>query len=130
MPEFMRAFLATGFAAWMLVAAPGGSAIAAASFLYALFLILRTLLFGVDVAGYASIMVAVLFMGGINLMTLGIIGEYLGRTYTEVKRRPLYIVRDAIGFDDINISTQTDESPWTRKSTSAWPRTKMRIGGS
>jgi len=107
-----------------------GSAIAAASFLYALFLILRTLLFGVDVAGYASIMVAVLFMGGINLMTLGIIGEYLGRTYTEVKQRPLYIVRDTIGFDDAHISTQTDKLPWIRKSTRAWPRTKMRIGGS
>jgi len=109
-----------------------GGVIAALSFAYALFLILRTLVFGADVPGYASIMVAVLFMGGINLTTLGIIGEYLGRTYTEVKRRPLYIVRDAIGFADPEADALTDrqESTWTRKSTPAWPPMKTSIGGS
>jgi glycosyltransferase involved in cell wall biosynthesis len=75
-----------------------GGAIAAASFAYALFLIVHTLILGADVPGYASLMVAVLFMGGINLMTLGILGEYIGRTYTEAKRRPLYLVRERIGF--------------------------------
>ena len=70
------------------------------SLLYASFLILRTLIFGVDVAGYASLMVAVLFFGGIQLITLGVIGEYLGRVYEEVKRRPLYFVRDSHGFKD------------------------------
>jgi hypothetical protein len=55
---------------------------------------------GVDVPGYASIMVAVLFMGGLNLMTLGILGEYVGRIYTEAKQRPLYMVRERIGFDE------------------------------
>jgi len=75
-----------------------GGVIAAASFAYALFLIVHTLILGADVPGYASLMVAVLFMGGINLMTLGILGEYIGRTYTEAKRRPLYLVRERIGF--------------------------------
>jgi polyisoprenyl-phosphate glycosyltransferase len=68
------------------------------SFLYASFLILRTLIFGVDVPGYASLMVAILFLGGVQLITLGIIGEYLARIYEETKGRPLYLVRDSYGF--------------------------------
>ena len=68
------------------------------SLLYALYLIVRTLILGIDVPGYASLMVAVLFFGGIQLITLGIIGEYLGRVYEEVKRRPLYFVRESYGF--------------------------------
>ena len=75
-----------------------GAVIASTAFAYALYLIVRTMLMGVDVPGYASLMVAVLFMGGINLMSLGVLGEYLCRAYTEVKRRPLYLVRERIGF--------------------------------
>ena len=48
--------------------------------------------------GWASLFVAVLFMGGVQLLSLGIIGEYLGRIYTEVKRRPLYAVQERLGF--------------------------------
>lgn len=66
--------------------------------IYASFLILRTLIYGVDLPGYASIMVGVLFLGGIQLITLGVIGEYLGRVYEEVKGRPLYLVRDLYGI--------------------------------
>jgi glycosyltransferase involved in cell wall biosynthesis len=55
-------------------------------------LILRTLLFGNPVAGYPSLMAVVLFLGGTQLVTLGIIGEYLGRVFNETKRRPLYLV--------------------------------------
>ncbi len=68
------------------------------SLLYASFLIIRTLIFGIDVPGYASLMVAVLFFGGVQLITLGVIGEYLGRVYEEVKGRPLYLVRESYGF--------------------------------
>ncbi|MGB3652265.1 MAG: glycosyltransferase family 2 protein [Rivularia sp. (in: cyanobacteria)] len=71
------------------------------SLLYASFLIVRTLLFGTDVPGYASLMVAMLFLGGIQLLTLGIIGEYLGRVYEEVKGRPLYFVRESYGFNEM-----------------------------
>jgi glycosyltransferase involved in cell wall biosynthesis len=67
---------------------------------YALFLIFRTIMMGVDVPGYASLMVVVLFLGGINLLTLGIFGEYLGRIYMEAKGRPLYLVRERHGFDE------------------------------
>lgn len=76
-----------------------GAMIAFFSFLYAVILIARTLIYGSDVPGYASLMVAVLFLGGLQLLTLGIIGEYLGRTYQEVKARPIYLVRETFGFD-------------------------------
>lgn len=67
---------------------------AVAAFLLALHILIRTLIFGVDVPGYASIIVAIAFFGGLQLTGIGIIGEYLGRTYMESKRRPLYIIRD------------------------------------
>lgn len=76
-----------------------GLAIALPAVFYATYLILRTLIFGIDVPGYASLMVAVLFFGGVQLVTLGVIGEYLGRIYQEVKGRPLYFVRDIYGFE-------------------------------
>jgi glycosyltransferase involved in cell wall biosynthesis len=76
-----------------------GLSISLMSLLYASFLIIRTLLFGIDVPGYASLMVTVLFLGGVQLITLGIIGEYLGRVYEEVKGRPLYFVRESYGFE-------------------------------
>lgn len=66
---------------------------------YMSFIIGRTLLVGVDVPGYASIVVMILFFSGVQLIGLGIIGEYLTRVLLEVKQRPLYLVRDAIGFD-------------------------------
>lgn len=77
-----------------------GFIIAFISLVYASFLMIRTIILGIDVPGYASLMVAVLFLGGIQLLTLGIIGEYIGRVYEEVKGRPLYLVRDCYGFEN------------------------------
>jgi glycosyltransferase involved in cell wall biosynthesis len=76
-----------------------GLLIASLSFLYASLLIIRTWVYGIDLPGYASLMVVVLFLGGIQLITLGILGEYLGRIYDETKQRPLYIVRDYFGIN-------------------------------
>ena len=55
-------------------------------------IVLRTLLFGNPVPGYPSLMVVVLFLGGAQLVTLGVVGEYLGRVFNETKQRPLYLV--------------------------------------
>lgn len=59
--------------------------------------------------GWASLFVAVLFMGGVQLVSLGIIGEYLGRIYTEVKRRPLYVVQERLGFADKTAKPKREE---------------------
>jgi len=76
-----------------------GLTISLLAFIYASFLVLRTLILGIDVPGYASLMVAMLFLGGMQLVTLGVLGEYIGRIYEEVKGRPLYLVRNCYGFD-------------------------------
>ena len=76
-----------------------GLIISVIAFIYASFLVIRTLILGIDVPGYASLMVAILFLGGVQLVSLGIIGEYLGRVYEEVKQRPLYLVREFYGGD-------------------------------
>lgn len=74
-----------------------GAVVALLSFLYATFIIVRTLLLGVDVPGYASLLTVVLFLGGLQLLSLGILGEYVGRIYTETKGRPVYLVRSVSG---------------------------------
>jgi glycosyltransferase involved in cell wall biosynthesis len=63
------------------------------SFIYGIYITLSTLCYGNEVAGYPSLMVTVLFLGGIQLMALGVIGEYMGRVYEESKQRPVYVVR-------------------------------------
>ena len=70
-----------------------GMVIAAFSFFYGSFILLRTLILGTDVPGYASLIVAVMFFGGINLLSIGVLGEYVGRIFMETKQRPLYVVR-------------------------------------
>lgn len=75
-----------------------GACISLVAFIYAIWLIIKTLWFGADVPGYTSLMVVMLFMGGIQLLSLGIIGEYVGRAYRESKRRPLYFVQNTLGF--------------------------------
>lgn len=62
------------------------------------FYLIRTIIFGVDVPGYASLIVSITFFAGIQLLSLGIIGEYIGRIFAEVKRRPLYLIEERIGM--------------------------------
>jgi polyisoprenyl-phosphate glycosyltransferase len=63
----------------------------------ALFFAVRTVVFGTDVPGYPSLIVSVMFFSGIQLLSLGIVGEYVGRIFAEVKRRPLYVVAERLG---------------------------------
>jgi len=76
-----------------------GLGVALLSFLYGLFLITYTLFLGREVPGYASIMVVMLFLGGIQLIGIGVVGEYVGRVFLETKRRPLYLVHRLYGFE-------------------------------
>ncbi len=76
-----------------------GVVIALLGMIYAAFVIVRTTLYGVDVPGYSSLMVAVLFFGGLQLISLGVLGEYVGRILVETKQRPIYVIRQKIGLD-------------------------------
>jgi polyisoprenyl-phosphate glycosyltransferase len=67
------------------------------SLAYALFLVVRTMVMGIDLPGYASLMVAIIFFGSVQLISVGMLGEYIGRIYMEAKRRPLYVVRKRYG---------------------------------
>jgi glycosyltransferase involved in cell wall biosynthesis len=66
---------------------------------YAGLIAVQTIIFGNSVPGYASIMTSVLFLGGVQLISLGVLGEYVGRILTETKQRPLYVVRDTVGIE-------------------------------
>lgn len=69
-----------------------GGIVALVSFSYGSFIVIRTLILGIDIPGYASLLTIVLFLGGIQLLSIGVLGEYLGRLFIEVKGRPLYVV--------------------------------------
>ena len=70
-----------------------GAIISIIAFIYAIWILIKTILWGDPVAGFPSLMVAILFLGGVQLLSLGIIGEYLGRVYNETKNRPVYFAR-------------------------------------
>lgn len=77
-----------------------GGIIALVGLLFAFYVVVKTIWFGADVKGYPSMMVAILFFGGLQLLSLGILGEYVGRILVEVKHRPIYVIRQRIGLDD------------------------------
>ena len=77
-----------------------GVVIALLSIVYAGYVVVRTTLFGIDVPGYPSLIVATLFLGGIQLISLGVLGEYIGRILIETKQRPIYVVRRRIGIEE------------------------------
>ncbi len=91
---------------WSLV----GLVISSISFAYGLYILIKTLIFGVDVPGFATITVAIMFFGGIQLLSIGILGEYIGRIFDEVKKRPKYFVKKKIGFkNNKNINAYQEE---------------------
>jgi len=75
-----------------------GLAISLVAFAYAIFVLAQTLIYGVAVPGFPTLVISVMFFSGVQLISLGVLGEYLGRVYAEVKRRPLFLVGEEIGF--------------------------------
>lgn len=71
-----------------------GALVAVIAFIYLIYIVLRTIFFGIDLAGYPSTIAIILFLGGVQLLSLGIIGEYVGRIFNETKQRPLYLVEE------------------------------------
>lgn len=90
-----------------------GGVTALSAFAYAAFLVLHTLITGIDTPGYASIMISVLMLGGIQLLSIGIMGEYIGRIAKEVRQRPLYVVEQDSAAEPDHGSSEREEA-WTR----------------
>lgn len=90
-----------------------GFVVSALAFLYGLYIVIETLLFGSDVAGWATVAAGIMFSTGIQLVCIGVIGEYVGRLYEEVKQRPLYLIDETISSetqiaDAVNKKPDTD----------------------
>ncbi|MFN3869484.1 MAG: glycosyltransferase family 2 protein [Hyphomicrobiaceae bacterium] len=83
-----------------------GVAVSLVALVFGCAIIIKTLLFGDPVAGYPTLMVSILFLGGIQLISLGVIGEYLGRVYEEVKARPLYLLAETVGMAPVEAGTR------------------------
>lgn len=77
-----------------------GFIISLISLVYAIYFVTSTMIYGTDLPGFPSIIVAVMFLGGVQLLSIGILGEYIARIFTEVKKRPKYIVETKMGFDE------------------------------
>lgn len=104
-----------------------GLGVAGVALLYGAILVALTLAVGNAVPGYPSLMVTILFLGGLNLISLGILGEYVGRIAAEVRGRPLYLVRD---IDGERAQPPGQVQAWTGPPTTAWPTTRSATGGS
>ncbi len=91
--EGITSFSTVPLAVWAYL----GFTVATAALFYGCWIIIKTLAFGIDVPGYASLLTAILFLGGIQLLGIGILGEYIGRIYSESKQRPIYIIRQRYG---------------------------------
>lgn len=83
-----------------------GTMVAFSAFAYGIWVLLRTLFYGDPVSGYPTMILVILFLGGIQLMTIGILGEYIGRIFTEVKNRPNYIVRQTHSREALSSALQ------------------------
>lgn len=88
-----------------------GGTLAFTSFLYGVWIILKTMFFGEAVTGFPTIMVAMIALGGFQLLSIGLIGSYVGRIYNEVKNRPRFIIKDEVVFEETKSSVARVEFP-------------------
>ena len=95
--EGITSFSTTPLKIWTYVGITG----AAFTILYALAIVIMTFIWGIDVPGYASLLIAILFFGSLQLISLGLLGEYIGRIYIESKHRPIYIIRNDYRDDSV-----------------------------
>ena len=77
-----------------------GTITSISGFIYLLYIIIKTITVGPDAPGFATIVCLILFLGGIQLLSIGILGEYLGKTFVETKNRPVYVARKKLGLDE------------------------------
>lgn len=94
--ESITSFSTVPLAVWAYT----GFTVAVLALIYGCWIVIKTLAFGIDVPGYASLLTAILFLGGIQLMGIGVLGEYIGRIYSESKQRPVYIIRQRYGGEN------------------------------
>jgi hypothetical protein len=88
-----------------------GLTVAAMSLCYALYVLGEVFLTGNTTPGWPTLVVAVMFLGGMQLTALGIVGEYVGRIYMETKRRPLFVVQEQLGFDgEMKVATDMNKA--------------------
>lgn len=104
--EGITAFSTTPLRIWTYL----GLCMAAVAFVYAAFIVVRTIILGIDVPGYASLITIILLIGGMQLAGLGVIGEYVGRVYAETKQRPIYVVRRSYGGEPESCDARQSES--------------------
>jgi glycosyltransferase involved in cell wall biosynthesis len=105
-----------------------GAALGVFAMLYASWLLVHTMIYGNAVPGYASLMITVLTLGSINIVATGILGEYVGRIYNEVRNRPLYLVRETMGLEHTH--SEMDGKSWNAASINASINSKAITGGS
>ena len=77
------------------------------------YILMLKIVWGISLVGWTSTIVVILFLGGVQLLSLGILGEYIGRIFDEVKRRPLYVVKDLIGFESTQPANESLRSAGT-----------------
>lgn len=94
--EGITSFSTIPLRAWTYI----GGLISLLALISAILIVAKTVMFGTDLPGYPSLFSAILLLGGVQLIGIGVLGEYIGRIYGEVKRRPVYLVRERYGFPE------------------------------
>jgi glycosyltransferase involved in cell wall biosynthesis len=107
-----------------------GLAISLVTFLYIAVFVASTLIYGTDLRGFPTLLVSIMFFAGVQLISLGVIGEYLGRIYEEVKARPLYLVAEELGLEERapEASVRTEPPAVARERAAAEPTRRGAVG--